>query len=610
VYVQKISISHLRSFREAEVEFCHPGSEGAEVPNVTLLLGDNGAGKTSILRAIALTALAPVIGQSGFRPYKLLRRTRDESPEQAVLRGEFVLHSQDLGTKDRKQSRSVSTEATIVRRGDVEQVTTRAEMDPLWEGMFQERSPAFLVVGYGASRRVETGTSFDAALRAKSRLIRYQRVSGLFEEGVTLTPLGAWLPEFRRANPGRHKQVINLINRLLPEGTTISDQVENGEYVYGHQGSSVPFAAMSDGYRAYIGWLADLLYHVCMGAPAGYKLEENRGIVLVDEIDLHLHPAWQREVVPQLAAALPNLQFVLTSHSPLVAGTLQSGNLRLIEADDSGASVVRRLHEHVHGLTADQILVSSYFGLKSPRAPAAVDAMRELAVQAQEGSDTAAWEFLRRLSDSTFTSAERESIRKTDPVPGREGLDGPPTMQPAPTAPGAPRSRAASGAARAAPAAPERSEKPASRSRVVAAITALVDSVASSRVKSGKAGGPRTASSKGSGAKKPAAKTPPGGSSSSRSASGAARSSSGSKSAGGSSTRGSAGGSSSSRSTSGGSRSSGGSKSTGGSSTRGSAGGSSSRGGGSGGASGGGKSGGSGGGKPGGTGGGSRGGGR
>lgn len=575
MYVQKISISQLRSFREAEVEFCHPGGEEADVPNVTLLLGDNGAGKTSILRAIALTALAPVIGQSGFRPYKLLRRTRDESPDQAVLRGEFLLHSQDLGTKDRKQSRSVSTEATIVRRGDVEQVTTRAEMDPMWEGMFQERSPAFLVVGYGASRRVETGTSFDAALRARSRLIRYQRVSGLFEEGVTLTPLGAWLPEFRRANPGRHKQVINLINRLLPEGTTISDQVENGEYVYGHQGSSVPFAAMSDGYRAYIGWLADLLYHVCMGAPAGYKLEENRGIVLVDEIDLHLHPAWQREVVPQLAAALPNLQFVLTSHSPLVAGTLQSTNLRLIEADDSGASVVRRLHEHVHGLTADQILVSSYFGLKSPRAPAAVDAMRELAVQAQEGSDKAAWEFLRRLSDSTFTSAERESIRKTDPVAGREGLGGPPPVQPTPAAP---RSRAASGAAAATPTAPARSQKSMPRRLAAAVTTALADGAASSRAASGKAAGSRAAPSKGSGAKKAEAKTrsagakkaatetrsggakkaaaktrsskaPTGGaksagSASSRSGSGGARSSSASKSSGGSASGGRSGGSS------------------------------------------------------------------
>lgn len=427
MYVQKVSISQLRSFRKAEIDFCHPGvGDEPEIPNVTLLLGDNGAGKTSILRAVALAALAPVIGSSGFRPYKLVRSTHDEAPDQATVRGEFVLHAQDTGSKNRKESLPVSTETRIVRRGDVEQVSARERKEAFWDNIFQDRSPAFLVVGYGASRRVENAASFDGAARAKSRHVRYERVSGLFEEGVTLTPLGAWLPEFRRTNPGRYRQVVTLIDRLLPEGTRIGGEVEAGEYVFEHQGSSLPFAAMSDGYRAYIGWVADLLYHVCMGAPSGYRLEENRGIVLVDEVDLHLHPAWQREVVPRLARALPNLQFVLTTHSPLVAGTLRSTNLRLIEADESGASVVRRLHEHVHGLSADQILLSSYFGLKSPRAPDAVETLRELAVDAQEGDDEAAWAFLRRLSASTFTDEERAAIHGGTPRNGA-GAASPPS---------------------------------------------------------------------------------------------------------------------------------------------------------------------------------------
>ncbi|HKP75363.1 MAG TPA: AAA family ATPase [Longimicrobiaceae bacterium] len=409
MYIDRLSISNLRSFRQAEVGFCYTGCEDSPpVANVTLLLGDNGAGKTSVLRAIALAALAPVIESSGFRPYRLVRRTDMDAPSEAVVRGDFLLHAQDTEHKERDWSEPAHTEARVIRRGDIEQIKS-LDADTRWDGIFQETSPAFLVVGYGASRRVESGSSVDPSLREKSRTVRYQRVSGLFEEHVTLTPLGTWLPSMRHSNPGRHKQVINLINRLLPEGTRILDEPEGSEYVFDHQGAPVPFAAMSDGYRAYTGWIADLLYHVCMGAPSGYKLEENRGIVLVDEIDLHLHPAWQRIVVPQLAQALPNLQFVLTSHSPLVVGTLQSTNLRVIESDE-GASTVARLHEHVHGRTADQILVSSYFGLSSPRAPAAVDELQGLSARAQEGDLAAASEFLSRLSASAFTAEERAAV--------------------------------------------------------------------------------------------------------------------------------------------------------------------------------------------------------
>jgi hypothetical protein len=404
LYVSRIRISNLRSFREAEAAFCHPGCEGApQVDNVTLLLGDNGAGKTSVLRAVALAALAPVIGSSGFRPYRLVRRTDTEAAPVASISGDFILHVQDVGRDHGAAEQKAETKTLIERRGDLETVVPTPSKGSEWEGIFEEGSPAFLVVGYGASRRVESSATLDVSSRAKSRFVRYERVAGLFEDHVTLVPLGSWLPRFRSENPGRHRQVISLINRLLPPETRIQEEPEGSEYIFLHNGASVPFAALSDGYRAFIGWVADLLYHVSMGAPSGARLDETRGIVLLDEVDLHLHPAWQRVVVPQLAKALPRLQFILTSHSPLVVGTLHSENLRLIEADESGASMVKRLQEHVHGLTADQILVSSYFGLSTPRAPEAVALSR----RAHEGDHEAARAFLTRLSESTFTREER-----------------------------------------------------------------------------------------------------------------------------------------------------------------------------------------------------------
>jgi hypothetical protein len=427
VYVTKLSISNLRSIESAEIGFCHPGSDDPPaIPNVTLLLGDNGVGKTSVLRAIALAILSPVIASSGFSPYNLVRRTSKGIAERADLSAHIVLHAQDLEHAAAKEPVGVDVETVIERRHDLESVLPNKRPDDVWEGMFIEQSAAFLMVGYSAGRRVEA-EAFDAGARKKSRRVRFQRVAGLFEEGVTLTPLGAWLPRYQSENPGRHKQVINLMNCLLPEGTLILEEMERDEYVFEHNGARVPFAALSDGYRAYIGWIADLLYHICMGAPTGQKLVDNRGIVLVDEIDLHLHPAWQREVVPQLARALPNLQFVLTTHSPIVAGTLQAKNIRLIAPDETGASSISLLDERIHGLNADQILVSSYFGLDTTRAPDAVDELRALSQEARHGGLDAVREFMQKLAgsseswDSEEPPAESKSTNAAAPPPSGRG---------------------------------------------------------------------------------------------------------------------------------------------------------------------------------------------
>src|SRR5207244_2723209 len=105
-----------------------------------------------------------------------------------------------------------------------------------------------------------------------------------------------------------------------------------------------------------------------------------------------------------LAKTLPNLQFILTTHSPIVTGTLQWQNIHVMETDEeTGASTVRQIEEDVHGLNADQVLVSSYFGLRSSRAPGVVNELRELSRRARSGDPDAALEFLRALSTGAET---------------------------------------------------------------------------------------------------------------------------------------------------------------------------------------------------------------
>lgn len=411
MYIESLTIENFRTFERAEVRFNLPAGKppaDSSLPNVSLLLGDNGAGKTSVLRAIALAALGPILtsGSAGYVPYSLVRRAGSQSPGLARISAKLLLHKQDGHTG--KETLETIIEPT---RGWVDRFKAQPVLPGWTEALWEEKSAAFLMVGYGASRRVDPNAGFSEELRSKSRALRYSRVAGLFEEAVTMIPLSSWLPRFKSQNPGRHKQVISLLNQLLAPHAELLPKPVSNEYLFHIGGADLPFQALSDGYRAYVGWIADLLYHVCMGAPSGRKLTENQGIVLVDEVDLHLHPEWQQQVIPTLARCLPNLQFVLTSHSPLVVGSLRGANVFVLEAEVSNGirrTLLRPSNEEVYGLSSDQILTSGHFGLKSARDPEFTLHLQAQARAAGRGDADAALHFMRLMALGNAAEGESE----------------------------------------------------------------------------------------------------------------------------------------------------------------------------------------------------------
>jgi hypothetical protein len=393
VYVHRVTIQNLRSFREVVVPLATPGANGgaaAEYPNVTLLVGDNGAGKTTVLRSIALAALGPImVSGSGYVPFSLVRHVSGQRSAEAVVSAEVELHEQDGAVEGQFETAALRIRPTA---GFVDRFVA---MDtPAWsELMWADRSPAFFVVGYGASRAVDPHARSSESSRSKSRMLRYGRVAGLFEEGIVLLPLAAWLPELAARDPARFAEVVGLVNVLLEPHGELLDHLVEGEPMFRVGSSVLPFQALSDGYRGYIGWVGDLLYHLCMGAPAAMPLVQGRGVVLVDEVDLHLHPAWQRHVMPTLSRALPNLQFVFTSHSPLVVGSLYAVNVRVLDAMEVGSAVetvVSTSRAEVYGLSADQILTGGHFGLRTTRVESFDRKLQQVASKARSGDADAA----------------------------------------------------------------------------------------------------------------------------------------------------------------------------------------------------------------------------
>jgi len=251
------------------------------------------------------------------------------------------------------------------------------------------------MVGYGASRTVELPEKFDPISRESNELIRINKVRSLFEETYQLVPLDAWLPKMRTKNPGRYKQFVNLLARITGEGHfKFTGEIVDSQYVFEREGILIPFNALSDGYRAFLGWVGDLLFHIEQSCPSGKKLVENEGIVLIDEIDLHLHPAWQMKILPLLADALPNIQFFVTTHSPLVVGSIEWQNIIYLKTDEDKSSFPIRDRRNTYGLDSDQILVSDLFGLKSTRNNEVADRLRILSFKASTGDTNARKELM------------------------------------------------------------------------------------------------------------------------------------------------------------------------------------------------------------------------
>ena len=134
---------------------------------------------------------------------------------------------------------------------------------------------------------------------------------------------------------------------------------------FGTIDGAVPLNTLSQGTQSIIQWLAHLLIGYAEYYDFPEVLEEKPGVLIIDEIDAHLHPSWQQRIIPTLTDHFPNLQIFCSTHSPLMLAGLKEGQVQLLRRNENGKVTVTRNEVDIIGWTADEIL-RNFLGVLDP----------------------------------------------------------------------------------------------------------------------------------------------------------------------------------------------------------------------------------------------------
>ena len=200
-----------------------------------------------------------------------------------------------------------------------------------------------------------------------------------------------------------------LLGKFLDGFSDVAVEEEPLRLTVKKAGARISLQQLSDGERAFIALLGDLVRRLALANPGMPNPLEGHGVVLIDELELHLHPRWQREVVEKLRTSFPNIQFIATTHSPFIIQSLRPGELVTLDPEEFGEYANRSVEdiaEHVMGVEVPQKserylemmkAAEEYYRLLRDAPGQAQQAEERLAELAVRFSDDPAYQALLRL---------------------------------------------------------------------------------------------------------------------------------------------------------------------------------------------------------------------
>ncbi|PDO85928.1 AAA family ATPase [Kosakonia sacchari] len=348
--IQKVTIANFKGIDELTFDVAS---------NWQMLLGENGAGKSSVLQAIALCLsgadnFAKLVNENGFDPKTWIRSKRQKATIEIQVSGFVKPHSLHI-YRDR---------AVFLRAANKSALVDYAKGSATVTGASEARDVQFVLLGYGATRLLKPASKMPPQFRwHEEKAIRYARFDNLFDPLSLLISAEEWLLKQKR-------EIFDLSARALKDllgldNNDILVKRNNTIMVVMDDKKPLPLAVLSDGYKTVIALCVDILAIATefWGDPGSAE-----GIVLVDELDCHLHPTWKMRIVSALKRAFPEMQFICTTHDPLCLRGLGAGEVCVMQRDGEGITLLSDLPNPAD-FRVEQLLTSAFFGLNSTQDP-------------------------------------------------------------------------------------------------------------------------------------------------------------------------------------------------------------------------------------------------
>jgi len=351
MFLKNVKLTNFRCYDKLDISF---SDEENRIRQRTLLLGENGTGKTNLLKAIALiTAGSNALGELIGNPDDWIQIDKEYCEIEAILMTQKG--------KERHIKLRINRGDTL-REFFVRGEKSLSEIDDALEHTARN----YFVLGYGVSRKmaypnIQTKSEKYSTHRAGS-------VATLFDREASLNSLETWAMDldYRQESSGL-AVVKKAINKLLPGIRFYKIDKKKRRLLFKTSDGIVPLELLSDGYQNMAAWIGDLLYRVTETFEDYNKPLKARGLLMIDEVDLHLHPLWQRELLFFIGDVLPNFQLIVTTHSPFTAQQADEGQLHCLYRLPGKKEKIRLMAfpGNPRHLLMHQLIMSDLFGLKS-----------------------------------------------------------------------------------------------------------------------------------------------------------------------------------------------------------------------------------------------------
>ncbi|MEB3149611.1 MAG: AAA family ATPase [Sphaerospermopsis sp.] len=341
--IRQLEIQNFRCFEHKVFEFSD---------QFNVFIGDNAKGKTAILDALAIAAGSFFLGIDTIDSRNILRdeirriiRTEGETPTlEPILPVVISCHGSFEDVTEMSWTREIKNDGGSTTREGAKLISTYAkELQQKIRIQEQDREKIILpVISYYATSRLWVQRK-QRNIKTLAPRSRFEGYDNCLSNSYELKKLIQWFKTYELASLQQGKTLGSLLavkeaikNCMEDWGDVKYDILQKELVATSQDGITLPFKMLSDGVRNMIGIVADIAYRCITLNPQfeGEAAKLTPGIVLIDEIDLHLHPKWQRRVVEDLKRTFPKIQFFATTHSPLIIQSLKERDGELIDLNN------------------------------------------------------------------------------------------------------------------------------------------------------------------------------------------------------------------------------------------------------------------------------------